>query len=83
MEKEHVIIYQDVRKKRFFNMKLYNNGNIVLSKPGQELRVNETEKKYLLKLKNGKKPMFSEKKEATKKQEQETKENEVIDHGIG
>lgn len=55
---KYTLIYQDIRKIRFVKDFRTGMANVVLSKKGQELTVNETQKDYLLKLKNGTMPIF-------------------------
>lgn len=56
--KEYTLIYQDHRPRRFIKDYLRGMANVVLSKPGEELVVNEAQMKHLLKFKNGTKPCF-------------------------
>ncbi len=59
-EVKYTLIYNDVRKRRFVELYFYNCGSVVLSKPGDKLNVKKAERDYLLKLKNGKLPVFKE-----------------------
>ena len=52
-KKFHTLIYQDTRPMMFMELEYYNCGNRELKKPGEELVVSDTEKNYLLKMKNG------------------------------
>lgn len=54
----HTLVYMDFRKVRFIKNHLRSTDNIILSKPGQEIIVNDEQMKFLLRLKNGTKPCF-------------------------
>lgn len=62
MMSKNKLVYIDNRGMALMNMKLYGGNRLVLKK-GAEFLVTLSEKKYLLKLKNGKRPMFRVKQE--------------------
>lgn len=65
---EIILIYQFNMPMRFMELDCYRAGNVELKKFGDEIRVSEKEKKYLLKMTNGNpqkggKPIFKVKRE--------------------
>ena len=56
------LVYIDHRGMALMNMKLYGGNRLVLKK-GAEFLTTLSERRYLLKLKNGKRPMFKLKQE--------------------
>lgn len=54
----YTLVYRDIRKVRFLKDQFRSMDSIILSKPGQEVIVNEQQKNNLLRLKNGTQPCF-------------------------
>lgn len=59
---KHILIYHTSRRLRFINDPRRGTADVVLSKLGQEVTVDDEQRRQLLKLKNGREPMFTEKK---------------------
>ena len=60
---DFVLVYQQLNPLWLMDMSKYNCHNVQLTKVGQEIRVSENEKRFLLKIKNGVEPIFKLKQE--------------------
>jgi hypothetical protein len=66
MNDKFTLIYQDSKPIVLMEMKHYQCGMVRLSSPGQEVTVSERERRSLLKMLNGKRPIFIEKESGAK-----------------
>jgi len=69
----NILVYQQDVPMMFMELKHYNAGNVELNKKGQEIKVSDSEKRFLLKLTNGNpkkggKPIFKLKEEPPKRE---------------